>query len=59
MSAIQVPLCDADRESIDAMCAQLRSQIENLYSRAYLQGQIDQQIEERDKLQAKLAKVSA
>ena len=58
MSAMQVPLCNADRDRINAMVDQYRHQIERLYEVAYLQGQIDQQIEERDKLQAKLAKVS-
>ena len=59
MSALQVPAPASDRERIEAMVAQFRHQIERLYEVAYLQGQVDQQIEERDKLQAKLAKVSA
>ena len=50
MSALQVPAPQADRERIDAMVAQFRNQIENLYSVAYLQGQIDQCQADPDKL---------
>ena len=47
---IEVPIKADDRERIDAMCAQYRNQIENLYNIAYLQGQIDQAEADRDKL---------
>ena len=50
MSALQVPAPQADRERMEAMVAQFRSQIENLYSVAYLQGAIDQVEADRDKL---------
>ena len=55
----EVPMPADDRDRINAMVDQYRHQIERLYEVAYLQGQVDQQIEERDKLQAKLEKVSA
>ena len=54
MSALQVPINADDREHIDAMVAQFRHSIENLYSRAYLQGQIDQCEADRAKLRADL-----
>ena len=50
MSALQVPAPQADRERIDAIVAQFRNQIENLYSVAYIQGQIDQANETRKML---------
>ena len=46
----EVPMPADDRDRINAMVDQYRHQIERLYEVAYLQGQIDQQIEERDKL---------
>ena len=55
MSALQVPLCDADRERIDAMVAQYRHSIERLYEVAYLQGAIDQAEADRAKLRKKAA----
>ena len=59
MSALQVPAPASDRERIEAMVAQFRNQIENLYSVAYLQGKIDQCEEDREKMRADLAKVGA
>ena len=57
MSALQVPAPQADRERIDAMVAQFRNQIENLYSVAYLQGAIDQVEQDRAKMRGELAKL--
>ena len=57
MSALQVPAPQADQERIDAMCAQFRSKIENLYSMAYLQGAIDQVEQDRAKMRGELARV--
>ena len=54
MSAIQVPISDEDRERIEAMVAQFRSQIENLYNIAYLQGSIAQVEEDRARLKSEL-----
>ena len=54
-SALQVPAPAADRERIDSMVAQFRNQIENLYSVAYLQGQIDQCEADRAKLRKEAA----
>ena len=54
MSALQVPAPQADRERIDAMVAQFRNQIENLYSVAYLQGAIDQVEADRAKMRAEV-----
>ena len=54
MTAIQVPAPQADRDHIDAMCAQFRHSIENLYSRAYLQGAIDQVEADRAKMRAEV-----
>ena len=39
------------------MCAQFRNSIENLYSVAYLQGQIDQCEADRAKMRGELAKL--
>ena len=57
MSALQVPINADDREHINAMVAQFRHSIENLYCRAYLQGQIDQCEADRAKLRGDLAKM--
>ena len=54
MSALQVPISDEDRDRIEQMCAQYRSQIENLYNVAYLQGSIAQVEEDRARLKAEL-----
>ena len=44
-----------DQERIDAMVASYRHQLENLYRMAYIQGQIDEATEARDRLRGKAA----
>ena len=53
-----VRISSEDQERIDAMVRQYRSQVENLYRIAYLQGAIDQSTEDRDKLRASAARVT-
>lgn len=50
-----VPISAEDQERIEGMVRQYRSQIENLYRVAYLQGAIDQANEDRAKLRREAA----
>ena len=55
MSALQVPLCAADRARIDSIVSDFRHTLERLYEIAYIQGQIDQANETREQLRKALA----
>ena len=59
MSALQVPAPEADRERIDQMVMAYRHQLERLYEMAFIAGAIAQVEDDRAKLRADLAKVSA
>lgn len=49
-----LPIQQEDRERIESMVRQYRSQIENLYRMGYLQGQIDTETAARDELKRKV-----
>lgn len=46
----EIVIMPQDQERIDAMVAQYRHSLENLYRIAYLQGQIDQNVADLRKL---------
>ena len=55
----EVPICQDDMDRINALVDQYRHSLLRLYEVAYLQGQIDAQEDERDRLKAQLARAVA
>ena len=55
----EIPIKPEDAERIDGMVRQYRSQIENLYRIAYLQGAIDAETEAVRKMRAPAENVTA